>query len=162
MKKISLHEKLNIIFDFIMVAIIIYFIFLLALKNVDAYTISRNKVVKNSTMNIIKTYPNTLTIYKPTIIELNTLHANYGNVAYQSGYDDAVNDMLYILGMKEKQHKTIPVILESSNTRFIFKDLGGYFPLNMSIYKGEYYFNNTFINIKKFNITIDYIKVYTK
>jgi hypothetical protein len=110
--------------------------------NVNAYTISRNRILKASAAPAFQV-PHNVTLDQATIGLLNSCHAPDGAAGYQAGYDDACDWMLGIMGIRAAKFKSRPSVgmaaAYANTTETIQFRIwpGNYVLLNGSTYKPE-------------------------
>ena len=109
----------------------------------------------NPKTDLIYQVPTRLTLEKDTILWMMNLRVAFGGVAYQSGYQDCVDDINSRLGIRKSQFSSRPhnVFLDpylSSNIstvryRYQYEGVGGYYTLNNTNYDIMYKVNNTWV-----------------
>ncbi len=148
----------------ILFVILILIVIYIRSINADAYYISKNKIISKS-INPIQIIPDNIILTKEKIKEIMNLHGYTSSTAYQSGYSDAIKDVLKIMGLKQiiKQNITRGNIFElyNSNNTITFPIKDGIFIINATYYDIRYYNNRSrWIEYRIENLS--YILVYTR
>lgn len=134
----------------------------------DAYTLSYAKAKFNNT-EIKKPIPFNMNIDRLTINKILNCKSTYGSVMYQIGFDEGCDYVRSILGLKTKEFKTRPSLIQDTTEYFKIPINKTFIDFNNSVNRFEFFDSNHTL-YKPYNIfgnktkwiNITYIRVYLK